>query len=74
MPAYTASELIDGEEEWEVEKILDKRKRKGEVEYLIRWAGYPVEYDQWVPEEDMEHAQELRDAFEKPKKRRRKAR
>ncbi len=74
MPAYTAAELIDDVEEWDVEKILDKRKRRGEFEYLIRWDGYPPEYDQWVPEEDMEHAQELLDAFEKPKKRRRKAR
>ena len=72
IPEYTAPELVDDVEEWEVEKILDKRKRKGEVEYLIRWAGYPTEYDQWVSEEDMEHAEGLRTSFQKPKSRKRK--
>lgn len=74
IPDYTAPELVNDVEEWEVEKILDKRKRKGEVEYLIRWAGYPTEYDQWVSEEDMEHAEELRTVFQKPKSRKRKRR
>ena len=29
------------EEEYSVEKILDKRTTKGKVEYLIKWEGYP---------------------------------
>ncbi|KAH8148282.1 uncharacterized protein LAJ45_07735 [Morchella importuna] len=31
---------IEGEEEWEVEDILDSRKRNGRFEYLVRYVGY----------------------------------
>ena len=33
--------LIDDEEEWEVDKELDKRVRKSETEYLIGWKDSP---------------------------------
>ena len=29
--------VIEGEEEWEVEKILNKRKVRGKDKYLVRW-------------------------------------
>jgi hypothetical protein len=32
--------VIRGEEEWEVEEILDKRKRRNKVEYLVSWKGF----------------------------------
>ena len=34
------------EEEYSVEKILDKRTKGGKVEYLIKWEGYPDRY--WI--------------------------
>jgi len=55
--------LPGGEEEWEIEKLLGKRKRKGKHEYLVRWVGWPPEYDQWVADEDL-HAEELVKAYE----------
>jgi hypothetical protein len=30
----------DGEEEWQVEEILNSRKTKGTTEVLVRWTGY----------------------------------
>ena len=51
--------------EWEVEAVKDKAKRKGEVYYLVKWAGWPVEYNQWVPAEDMENAREVIQDYEK---------
>jgi len=36
---------IQGEMEYEVEKILSKRKRYGKVEYLVWWKGYMAKED-----------------------------
>ncbi|XP_061150524.1 chromodomain Y-like protein isoform X2 [Syngnathus typhle] len=38
------------EELYEVERIVDKRNRKGRTEYLVRWRGYGCEGDTWEPE------------------------
>ena len=74
LPEYPLPELIEDEEEYPVERILQKQTRKGVKEYLVRWAGYPPEYDQWVPEQDMEGSEELRDAFEQEESQSRKSR
>jgi len=37
--------IIEGEEEYEVEKILNKKKFRGKDRYLVRWKGYTVEED-----------------------------
>ena len=73
LPEYPLPELIEDEEEYPVERILQKRTRKSVKEYLVRWAGYPPEYDQWVPEQDMEGSEELRDAFEQEESQSRKS-
>ena len=51
-------EDIEGEEEWEVEEILDERVRKGKTEYYVRWKGFNEAYDTWEPEEHMRNARE----------------
>jgi hypothetical protein len=33
--------IVDGEEEFEVEEILDSRLHRGNVQYLMKWKGYP---------------------------------
>jgi hypothetical protein len=42
-------ELIDNEEEYEVESILDLRRtgRGRKLQYLIKWKGYPDADNQW---------------------------
>ena len=63
-PVLPNPELIDDQPEWDVEKILDRRRKNGRLEYLVRWAGYPQEYDQWEPEEHLEGAQALRQEYD----------
>jgi len=36
---------VEGVEEWEVEKILNKRKIRETEKYLIRWKGFTAEID-----------------------------
>ena len=48
-------DIIEGEPEWEVEKILQERtfgqwKKK---QYLVQWKGYSPSHDEWIPEEDL---------------------
>ena len=57
-------DLIDGEEEYEVEEILDSRRygRGRKVQYLVKWKGYPSSDNQWVNWDDM-HAEEVLTEF-----------
>jgi len=57
--------IIEGEEKWEVEKILNKRKVQGKDKYLVRWKGFMAEGDTWESRENLENAQELVEEFEK---------
>ena len=50
---------VEGEQEYNVEEIRDSRKRRGKVQYLVHWEGYPREEDTWEPAENLKHAQEL---------------
>ena len=53
-------ELIDGQEEYEVEEIINLRHtgHNKKLQYLVRWKGYPSSDNSWVDEKDM-HTPEL---------------
>ncbi|PIL28861.1 hypothetical protein GSI_08907 [Ganoderma sinense ZZ0214-1] len=53
----------DGQEEWLVESILDRRRRGRGFQYLVRWAGYGPEADLWLPGKEVEDLEAL-DRFE----------
>ncbi|XP_015274653.1 PREDICTED: chromobox protein homolog 7 [Gekko japonicus] len=40
-----------GEQVFAVESIRKKRIRKGKVEYLVKWKGWPPKYSTWEPED-----------------------
>ncbi len=70
---YFVLKLIDDEQEWKIEKILQKWKRKKILYYKIQWKEYFIEYDQWILSEDMKDVLKLIKAFEMRLKRERKA-
>jgi hypothetical protein len=48
-------DLIDGEKEYKVERILDmKQKGRGrKTHYLIKWKGYPTSDNSWEIEDNV---------------------
>ena len=80
-PQPPLPELIDGQLEWEVYRILSDRtipyhsgakgKGKGRVEhkteFLVQWAGYPIEEATWEPATHLKNAQEAVAAYYREK-------
>ena len=56
---------VEGVEEWEVEKILNKKKMRRVVKYLIQWKGFTAEGDTWERKENLKNAEELIEEFER---------
>ena len=58
-------DLIDGEEEYEIEKIIRHHGPPSSHSFLIRWKGYSAEEDSWVPEQDLKHAKSALTSYKK---------
>ena len=56
---------VEGVEEWEVKRILNKKKIRGVEKYLIRWKGFTAEGDTWERKENLKNMEELIEEFEK---------
>ena len=56
---------VEGVEEQEVEKVLNKKKIRGVDKYLIWWKGFTAEGDTWEKRENLKNAEELIEEFEK---------
>ncbi len=55
--------LINEKEEYEIEEILKKQRRKGKLWYKVKWIGYSSEYNQWISEQDLDDASELHEMY-----------
>lgn len=67
-PILPDSIIVEGQEEWELDKILARRLRKGRVQYRVRWLGMGPDYDEWVDRDNV-HADDLIREFEHAAKR-----
>ena len=57
-----------------MEEVLNKRKMKGTLYYLVKWTGWPSEYNLYEPALYLENAPDAIRAFERKLKRKQKAR
>ena len=55
---------FEDHDEYLVEKILDKRIRYNQPEYLVKWLGYPDYDSTWEPLANLTNSQWLLDQFE----------
>ncbi|GAA5991079.1 hypothetical protein JCM11641_002320 [Rhodosporidiobolus odoratus] len=46
--------VVGGEEEYEVEEIVDERTCRGKKEYMVKWKGYASEENTWEVRENVE--------------------
>ena len=44
---------LEDDKEQEVEKIREEKEFEGETFFFIKQIGWPLEFNQWVVEEDM---------------------
>jgi hypothetical protein len=57
--------IVGGQSEYEVERILDKRRRRGKVEYLVKWTVYELYDATWEPVENLKNATEAVSDYER---------
>ena len=55
--------IVDGEEEYEIEEIIDSRWWHNHLQYLVHYAGYSQAHDEWLFAEDLDNARELIQEF-----------
>ena len=53
------------EQLYNIEKILERRRANGRIEYKIKWEGYPMSQCTWEPLKNLETAKDLVDEFER---------
>jgi len=59
MPGQRSEEglpiIVEGSQEWEVERILGVRVLRKQLRYRVQWVGHDVDMDEYLPE-DLNHA------------------
>ena len=57
-PPPPLPKIIDREEEWVVEEILDSRVVNQKLRYIVKWEGFRIEHNSWESQDDI-HALDL---------------
>ena len=58
-------DLVEGSEEYEVEKIENSQVYQGKLQYLVKWKGYPVSDNTWEPQGHPKNVKKHIDDFHK---------
>ena len=55
--------MIEGEEEQEVKRILNKQQVRGKDKYLVQWKEFTAESDTWEEIENLGNTKEVVEEF-----------
>ena len=55
--------IVNQEQEWEVEEILDSKKFHRTIKYLIKWKGYSTADNSWEPINNLSSCKNMVDNF-----------
>ena len=44
---------VDQNTRYRIEKIIKRRKHRGEKQALVRWLNWPARFDSWIPEREL---------------------
>jgi hypothetical protein len=48
--------VLDDEEEWEVEEIVDSRRHRGQIQYRVKWTGFHDPDTTWYPADNFQNS------------------
>jgi len=57
--------IIEAQQEWEVEQILDSRQHRSKIQYRVKWNGFYDPDKTWYPAENFENSPEIIRKFRK---------
>jgi hypothetical protein len=60
---------VDSEPEYEVERIVSQRTRRGKTQYLVKWVGYPDYENTWEPAKNLKNCKSALAEFKRAMKR-----
>ena len=66
-------DLEDPQDKWEVEEVLNRRQIKNVIHYLVKWVGWPSEYNLYKPVFYLVNALQAVAAFEQKLKQKQKS-
>jgi hypothetical protein len=58
------SKLSQEDPEFEVEAIIGRKQRRQDIQYKVKWKGWPIEFASWQSVEDLTNCMELVEEFE----------
>ena len=57
-PPPSPPDIVQGEQEQEIENIVDAREKCGSIVFLVHWKGFPREQNEWKKEWNLENAKD----------------